>query len=123
MLMAVDPVVGRSPIELDVEPALRGRLAGLAAGRSLVIDYYASTHRGMTIGDLTVRFGYPHAEPRYVLLEPLEDVTVIAERNLLTLLFGATLREAGLPFARHLAITMVQPERWIEFLEHHPARR
>jgi hypothetical protein len=44
MIVAVDPVVGRSPIELDVEPALRGRLAGLAAGRSLAIDYYASVH-------------------------------------------------------------------------------
>lgn len=56
-------------------------------------------------------------------LEPLEGVTVLAERSLLELLDGATLREAGLPFARHLTISLVRPERSIEFLEHHPARR
>jgi hypothetical protein len=70
-----------------------------------------------------VRLGDPDAEPRYVLLEPLVGVTVLAERSLLSLLDGATLHEAGLPFARHLAISLVRPERCIEFLEHHPARR
>lgn len=123
MIVAVDPVVGRSPVELDVEPGLRVRLAGLAGGRPLVIDFYASVLRGLTVGDLTVRLGDPDPEPRYMELEPLEGVTVLAERSLLDLLAGATLHEAGLPFARHLAISLVRPERWIEFLEHHPARR
>lgn len=123
MIVAVDPVVGRSPIELDVEPGLRSRLAGLAGGRSMVIDYYTSVHRSLTVGDMTVRLGDPDPEPRYMELEPLEGVTVLAERSLLELLDGATLHEAGLPFARHLAILLVRPERWIEFLEHHPARR
>jgi hypothetical protein len=121
--MAVDPVVGRSPIELNVEASLRGRLGRLATTRPLVIDYYASLQRGLTVGDLTVRFGLPSTEPRYVELEALEGVTVIAERSLLGLLEGATLREAGLPFARHLAISLLRPERWIEFLDHHPAPR
>jgi len=49
--------------------------------------------------------------------------TVLAERNLLELLAGATLRETGLAIARHLAISLDRPERWIEFLEHHPGRR
>ena len=38
-------VIRASTIELDVEPSLRGRLAGLW-DRPLVIDYYASAHRG-----------------------------------------------------------------------------
>ena len=119
----VDPVIGKSPIEVCVEPSLRGRLAELAGDRPLVIDYYASVHRGLTVGDLIVRFGDPAPEPRYVELEPLERVIVLAEGSLLDLLDGATLRETGLPFARHLAISLARPERWIEFLEHHPARR
>lgn len=123
MIVAVDPVVGRSPIELGVEPGLRGRLAGLAGGRSLVIDYYASVLRGLTVGDLTVRLGDPGPEPRFMELEPLEGVTVLAERSLLDLLPGATVHETGLPVARHLAISLDRPERWIAFLEHHPARR
>ena len=116
MIVAVDPVVGRSPIELDVEPGLRGRLAGLAGGRYMVIDYYASVHRGLTVGDMTVRLGDPDPEPRYVELEPLEGVTVLAELRRLDLLDGATLHEAGLPFARHLAISLVRPERWFAVL-------
>lgn len=121
--MAVDPVVGKSPVELDVEPALRGHLAERAVGRPLVIDYYASVHRGLTVGDLTVRFGDPKPEPRYVELESLEGITVLAERSLLSLLNGATLHDAGLPFARHLGIALARPEQWIEFLEQHPAPR
>lgn len=121
--MAVDPVVGTSAIFLNVEPSLRVRLAQLARGRPLVIDYYASVHRGLTVGDLTVRFGDPAAEPRFVELRPIDDVIVLAERSLLDVIDGATLHEGGLPFARHLAITLERPERWIEFLEHHPARR
>jgi len=88
-----------------------------------VIDYYASVHRGLTVGDLTVRFGDPAAEPRYVQLEPLEGVTVLAERSLLHLLLGALLHEAGLHFARHLAISLARPEMWIEFLDQHPSPR
>jgi hypothetical protein len=121
--VAVDPVVGKSPIELAVAPGLRGRLAGLAQWRPLVIDYYTSWHRGFAVGDLTVRFGEPDPEPRYMALEPLEGVTVLAERSLLDLLDGATIREAGLPFSRHLAISLKRPEMWIEFLERNPARR
>jgi hypothetical protein len=121
--VAVDPVVGRSPIALTVERGLRGRLVELGQGQALVIDYYSSWHRGFAVGDLTVRFGEPKAEPRYVALEPLEGVNVLAERSLLGLLDGATIREAGLPFARHLAISLERPEMWIEFLQQHPARR
>ena len=121
--MVVDPIVGRSPIVLALEPGLRGRLAGLAQGRALVIDYYSAWHHGYVVGDLIVRFGEPKAEPRYMALAPLEGVSVLAERSLLGLLDGASIREAGLPFTRHLAISLQRPERWIEFLDQHPSRR
>jgi len=75
------------------------------------------------VGDPTVRLGVPAAEPRYVELEPLKGVVILAERSLLDLLEGATLCEVGLPFVRHLAILLDRPGRWVEFLEHHPARR
>ncbi len=42
----------------------------------MVIDYYASVLRGLTVGDLTVRLGDPDPEPRYMELVPLEGVTV-----------------------------------------------
>ena len=46
-----------SPIRLRVEPSLAPRLSRLAHGRSIVVDYFASrTRRGVTVGDLRVRF-------------------------------------------------------------------
>jgi hypothetical protein len=106
-----------------VDPKLRGRLSALAAGRPLVIDYFASVYRGLTVGDLIVRFGDPRPEPRYLELEQVEGVAVLAERSLADPLGGATLREAGLPRLRHLAVSLESPERWIDFLQHHPAPR
>jgi hypothetical protein len=122
-VVVVDPLVGTAPIALNVEPSVRHGLATQARGRPLVIDYYACVLRGQTVGDLTIRFELPPAEPRYVELEALDGVSVIAERSLIGLLIGATIREGGLPLARHLAISLDRPEQWIEFLEHHPAPR
>lgn len=119
----VDPVLARSPIKLQVDPKLRGRLAGLAVGRPLLIDYYASRLRGIAAGDLIVRFGDPPAEPCYVELEAIEHVLVLAERHLLAILEGARLQEAGPPWHRHLAIAIARPEDWIDFLDRHPSRR
>lgn len=102
---------------------MRGRLPSLSAGRPLVIDYYASRLRGMPTGDVTVRFGEPAHEPCYIELEPIDGVTVLAERHLVGLLEGATLRQAGPPWHRHAAISLAQPEDWIDFLDRHPARR
>lgn len=50
---------------------LQGRLSALAAARPLVIDYFASTYRSVTVGDLVVRFRYPRPEPRYLELDGL----------------------------------------------------
>jgi hypothetical protein len=118
-----EPVIGRAAVRLTISPVLRERLASLAAGRALVIDYYASRLRGVATGDLIVWFGEPPAEPCYVELEPIEDVVVLAERHLVEILEGATLREAGPPWHRHPAISLTRPEDWIDFLDRHPTRR
>ena len=120
--MIADPVIGRAAIRLGVEPGLRGRLSLLAVGRALVIDYYASRLRGVAVGDLIAWFGEPAREPCYVELEPIDDVAVLAERHLVGILEGATLREAGPPWNRHPAIAMARPEEWLDFLDRHPSR-
>ena len=120
----IDPIVGASPVELDIEPELRRRLFDLARGRPIVIDYYASRHCGLTVGDLTVRFATRPLEPRYLELVPIEGVRVLAEQRIVRLLSdGATLRKASLPFSRHLGISLTHPERWIDFLERCPTKR
>jgi hypothetical protein len=118
----VEPVIGRAAVRLALRPALRDSLASLAAGRLLVIDYYASRLRGVATGDLIVWFGEPAPEPCYVELEPIDDVVVLAERHLVDLLEGATLHEAGPPWHRHLAISLARPEDWLDFLDRLPAR-
>lgn len=117
-------VQGYSPIGLRLEPELASRLPELARGRALVIDYFASGRCGATVGDLTVSFVESPPGEDYLELEPLGAVPVFAERALLAVLArGATLRLAGLPFAQHLALTLDEPERWLDFLEHNPRHR
>ncbi len=121
--MLVDPVVGLSPLLLHAEPSVRAYLRATANGRPLVIDYYASRRGALTVGDLTVGFPRRNLEPRYIEIQAIEDVPVLVERSLLSLLVGATLRLGGLPFARHLFLALSRPEQWIEFVERHPTRR
>lgn len=120
----VDPIVGNSPIELGVDPNLRARLTDWAAGRPLVIDWFASRRCSVTVGDLTARFVEDGLEPRYIELVPIGPVRVVAERSLLPLLAdGASLRRAGPPLLHHLAVDLDNPEHWIDFLDCHPHRR
>jgi hypothetical protein len=121
--MIVDPIIGRARVRLAVAPTTRARLTFLSSGRPLIIDYYASRLRGVAIGDLIVRFGEPASEPCYIELEPIDEVVVLAERHLVELLGGATLREAGPPWDRYLAIALARPEDWIDFLDRHRPRR
>lgn len=121
--MIAEPVIGRAHVRLALASTMRGKLASLSAGRPVVIDYYASQVRGVTMGDLVVWFGDPPPEPCYVELEPIDGVAVLAERHLVGLLEDATLREAGPPWHRHLAISLAQPEAWIDFLNRHHSRR
>jgi hypothetical protein len=114
-------VVPRSRISLGVEPTLRASLAQIAGGRLIVVDYFASRTRRFWVvfGDLTTRFAHAPPGPGYVEFAAIEGVRIFVESRLLTLLdeAGPTLRLAGPPFARHLAVELELPERWIEFLE------
>jgi hypothetical protein len=117
-------VVSRSPIQLRVEDSVAQRLAGLSQGRALRIDYWASRRCGVTIGDLRVGFGAPPVTREYAELEPVGDIRVIAERSLLEILAaGAVLRFGRPEFARHLALMIDEPERWLDFLSCHPGNR
>lgn len=92
---------------------LLGCIERLAGKRPLVIDYYASRSRGVTVGDVTAEIASGPLEPCYVELEPIAGVRVLAHRRLVHLLSaGAELRLAGLPFAPHIALSLARPERW-----------
>jgi hypothetical protein len=119
--MTVDPgmVIPRSRISLGIEPSLRTSLARLANGRVLVIDYFASRRCNVVIGDLTGDFRATPPGPGYVELASIENVRVFAEWRLLAVFDEAapSLRLGGPVFARHLAVDLDRPERWIDFLE------
>ena len=121
LVMALDPrmVVPRSRISLGVEPPLRASLARLAGGRVVVIDYFASRRCSVVFGDLTGAFAARPPGPAYVEFASIEGVRIFVERRLLPVLAeaGPTLRLAGPSFARHLAVELEVPERWIDFLE------
>jgi hypothetical protein len=119
--MTVDTreVVPRSQVSLGVEPTLRVSLAQMANGRVIVIDYFASRRCSVVIGDLTGDFRDMPPGRGYVELASIEDVRIFAEPRLLGVLAeaGSSLRLSGPPFARHLAVELDRPERWIDFLE------
>lgn len=122
--MQVDPVIARSPITVGADRQALAVLPGLAAGRPLVIDSYASHHRGVTVGDVTVTFRNDLAEPRYVDIEPIAGVRVVVELHLIPLLAeGATLRWRRRLLRRSLSVSRRRPELSIDFLDSHPARR
>jgi hypothetical protein len=112
-------VIPRSVVSIGVDVRVRPSLAERAAGRALVIDYFASRRCGLVVGDLTARFGQPPAARDYAELASIEGVPVFAHRLLLPLLRDTQpgLIEAGPVFARHLAVRLEQPERWLDFLE------
>lgn len=120
----VSSVASYSPICLRVEASLATRLAWLSRGQPLVIDWFASRRCAVTFGDLTVGFRSVRSASDYAELEPIDDVRVFAERRLLDLLAtGAEVKVGGSVFGHHLALAIDHPERWLEFLEHHPGNR
>jgi hypothetical protein len=109
----------RSEVGISIAPAVRDQLAAMAAGRALVIDYFAAARCGSVVGDLTATFSPVPADEAYVQVAAVEGVRVFAESRLLVLLEdgGAGIGLAGPRFARHLAVTLERPERWLDFLE------
>ena len=119
MPLDMGTVVPRSQISLGVEPSLRGLLTHLANGRAIVIDYFASRRCSVVIGDLTADFEEMPLDAGFVEFGSVEGVRVFAEPRLVAVLAdtGSSLRLSGPPFARHLALDLDRPERWIDFLE------
>ena len=119
MILDTGRAVPRSRISLGVEPTLRDSLAHLANGRVLVIDYFASRRCSIIIGDLTADFAEMPPGAPFVEVGDVEGVRVFAEPRLHAVLADteSSLRLGGPPFARHLAIDLDPPERWIDFLE------
>ncbi|MEA2609595.1 MAG: hypothetical protein QOJ75_1838 [Chloroflexota bacterium] len=119
MTVSGGTVIPLSQIRLGVESTLRGSLARLATGRVLLVDYFAGRRCSVVIGDLTADFRDAPTRQGYVELASIAGVRVFAAERLLAVLgdAGPTLRLAGPPFARHLAIRLDRPERWMEFLE------
>jgi len=109
----------RFDVGISIAPTLRDQLAAMAAGRALVIHYFAGARCGSVVGDLTATFRPVPADAAYVQVAAVEGVRVFAESRLLPLFEdgGAGIRLAGPRFARHLAVSLERPERWLDFLE------
>jgi len=84
-----------------------------------VIDYFASRGCSVVIGDLTCELRPTPPASGFTELAAVEGVRLFVEPRLLPVLSdaGASLRLGGPPFARHLAVDLEAPDRWIEFLE------
>jgi hypothetical protein len=73
------------------------------------------------VGDLRARWVAPGTsfDAGFVPLAPIDGVPVLAAAGLLDLLAttGPSLRLSGPVFARHLAVDLVDPVAWLDFLE------
>ena len=112
-------VIPRSQVSVGLDPNLRPTLRELAAGRVLVVDYFASRGCSVVIGDLTCDLRSTPPATGFAELAPVEGVRLFVEMRLVPVVrnAGASLRLAGPPFARHLAVDLEAPDRWIELLE------
>jgi hypothetical protein len=106
-------------VTIGIEPALRTDLASRAAGRVLVIDYWASRRCGVVTGDLTARFSDRDVNGSYVEGAPIEGVRIVVEERLLDVLEQSqpTLRLTGPTFRRRLGMELARPELWLDFLD------
>jgi len=96
----------------------------MAGDRPIVIDHFASRRCGYTIGDLRVRIGADLDDTATVEATAPDGVRFVVEREIAGILSGgAELRLAGPSFARHLAISLDEPETWLDFLHTHPHTR
>ena len=116
-------VLGRAALRLRAVGAVRAPLRAAAAGRPLIIDFFAVRTRGPSIGDLIVGFDDGRIGPAFVEVAPVEGVPVLVERRLLPILArGATLvpRPRWWPFGSPIWIRLRHPEDWLGFLDSRP---
>jgi hypothetical protein len=104
---------------LGVHESIRGRLRSMSAGRGLEIGYFRSCRCGAVIGDFTVTWKLEPPGPGFVVLTPVEGVSVHADRRLLDVLRRAApeLRLGGWLNRGTPSIRLASPEQWIDFLE------
>jgi len=104
---------------LGIHDSIRGRLHAMAAGRSLAIGYFRSGRCGSLVGDLTLSWTSESPGSGHVALEPVEGVSVLADRRLLEVLRWAApeLRSGGWLDRGTPSILLAVPEVWIDFLE------
>lgn len=104
--------------------SLEGSLAGVAAGRVLVIDAYRSRSCCAWVGDITARWERTAPDDRFVPTDPVEGVPVVV-RSTLTELFeaaGVSLHRGGLLRRDGIRVELARPELWIAWLEQPGAR-
>lgn len=120
-MMAAGAALGAAPPRplVELNPALRGRLAEFAAGRMLVIGYFTSSRCGVVIGDLSTdwRDGVPSSG--YAVLPQIEGVPIAIDVRLQHVLAeaDAELRPGGMLHAGTPSLWLARPERWLTFLE------
>lgn len=113
-------VLGRAALRLRAAATVQASLRAAAAGRPLVVDFFAVMTRGRAIGDLIVGFDTARIGPGFVEVEAIGDVPVVVERRLLGVLGrGARLhaRPWWLPFSSPFRIHLDHPEDWLGFLD------
>lgn len=115
--MTID--VERAQSLIDLDGRLRGQLATLAAGRVLVIGYFASRGCCVIVGDFSISWRKAAPGHGYVELTPIEGVLVYADRRLLEVLRRSSpeLRSGGVFGRGTPSIRLALPEQWISFLE------
>lgn len=120
----------RAPLYFGLDPRLEGLLATHAAGRAIVVDWFAERCcTSVTVGDLVVQVGDPVDPEAFVEAVPVEGVRIAVSSGLVDLLRRArpTITLRGFPWSRHLALDLERPEEWLDFLfcrpaPHHPTR-
>ena len=98
---------------------------GKASGRSILIDYYATSRCGVVVGDLTATFADDGPPERAIKVAELEGVDVYAHPQLLPLLerTGVSIVSASWPHRGGLAVRLDEPAEWLLFLERPGAYR
>jgi len=104
---------------LDVDAGLRSTLRTLAAGRALVIGYYASRRCAVVTGDFTVSWRQPRSLDGFVEVPPIEDVAIVVDWRLLDLLSRAEPRlcPGGILSRGTPSIRLGRPELWLDYLD------
>jgi hypothetical protein len=114
-----DDLMSWSRVSIAVHPSLRGSLARLARGRTLVIGYFASARCGAVVGDFSISWRSDPPGERFRRLAPVENIDVFADARLLEVLETAApeLRPGGVLRRDTPTVHLGIPELWVDFLE------